>query len=89
MQERIIDFHTHAFPDSLARRAMKTLLDEAPGIEAYLDGTVGALLQSMDASGIERSVVCCIATKPDQFEPILHWCRAIRSERLIARRALV
>ncbi|MBN1359960.1 MAG: amidohydrolase family protein [Sedimentisphaerales bacterium] len=83
MSERIVDFHTHAFPDALAGRAMKALLDEAPGIRAYLDGTVGDLLHSMDRAGIERSVVCCIATKPEQYEPILRWCRDIRCERLI------
>ena len=65
------------------RRAMKALLAEAPGIKAYLDGTIADLLRSMDKAGIEKSVVCCIATKPDQFEPILRWCTAIRSDRLI------
>ncbi len=84
MKQRVIDFHTHAFPDALAGRAMKVLLEEAPGIQAYLDGTVGALLRSMDQAGIEKSVVCCIATKPVQFDPILDWCRAIQSSRLIA-----
>jgi predicted TIM-barrel fold metal-dependent hydrolase len=83
MKHRIIDFHTHAFPEALAPRAMKTLLAEAPGVHAHLDGTVADLLRSMDQAGIERSVVCCIATKPEQFEPILRWCLAIRSERLI------
>ena len=83
MQRPIIDFHTHAFPDALAPGAMKTLLAEAPGITAYLDGTVGALLQSMDVAGIQQSVVCCIATKARQFEPILQWCRDICSDRLI------
>ena len=83
MGQRIIDFHTHAFPEALASRAMKTLMAEAPGIKAYLDGTVADLLRSMDKAGIEKSVVCCIATKPEQFEPILRWCVAIRSERLI------
>jgi predicted TIM-barrel fold metal-dependent hydrolase len=83
MEHRIIDFHTHAFPDALASRAMKTLLAEAPGVRAYLDGTVADLLRSMDKTGIEKGVVCCIATKPEQFEPILRWCAAIRSERLI------
>jgi predicted TIM-barrel fold metal-dependent hydrolase len=83
MPQGIIDFHTHAFPDALAPRAMKALLDEAPGIQAYLDGTVGDLLRSMDRTGIETSVVCCIATKPEQFEPILRWCQAIRCERLV------
>jgi len=79
----VIDFHTHAFPDPLAPRAMQALLAEAPGIRAYLDGTVADLLRSMDAAGIETSVVCCIATRPEQFEPILRWCAAIRSDRLI------
>ena len=83
MKHRTIDFHTHAFPDALASRAMKALLAEAPGFRAYLDGTIADLLRSMDRAGIEKSVVCCIATKPEQFEPILGWCAAIRSDRLI------
>ena len=83
MEHRIIDFHAHAFPDALAPRAMKTLLEEAPEAQAWLSGTVADLLQSMDRVGIEKSVVCCIATKPDQFEPIFRWCTRIRSERLI------
>jgi predicted TIM-barrel fold metal-dependent hydrolase len=83
MTGKIIDFHTHVFPDALAPRAMKALLAEAPGVKAYLDGTVADLLRSMDKAGIEKSVVCCIATKPEQFEPILRWCAEIRSDRLI------
>ncbi len=83
MDHRIIDFHAHAFPDALAPRAMKVLLEEAPDARAYLDGTIADLLRSMDRTGIETSVICCIATKPEQFEPILHWCEQIRSERLI------
>jgi predicted TIM-barrel fold metal-dependent hydrolase len=83
MAGRIIDFHAHAFPDALAPRAMKALLEEAPGVKAYLDGTVGDLIRSMDRTGIERSVICCIATRPEQFEAILRWCIQIRSERLV------
>lgn len=83
MPQNIVDFHAHAFPDALACRAMKALLDEAPGIQAYLDGTVGALLGSMDRAGITSSVICCIATKIEQFDPILRWCCEIRSDRLI------
>ena len=80
--EGIIDFHTHAFPDELADRAMKLLTDEG-GVRPHLDGRVSSLLGSMDAAGIEKSVVCSIATKPAQFDPILSWCRKIRSERII------
>jgi predicted TIM-barrel fold metal-dependent hydrolase len=37
----------------------------------------------MDRSGIEKSLICSIATKPSQFEPILKWSKSIRSERII------
>jgi predicted TIM-barrel fold metal-dependent hydrolase len=37
----------------------------------------------MDRSGIEKSVVCSIATKPSHFESIFEWSKNIRSERII------
>jgi uncharacterized protein len=73
---KIIDFHTHAFPNELAARAVPALEAEAD-IEAVLDGTVTSLLESMDRAGIERSVVASIATKPAQFGPILEWSRGL------------
>ena len=81
----IIDFHTHAFPDALAERAMRTLLAEIheETVRAYHDGRVSSLLASMDRAGIERSVLCSIATKPDQFDKILAWSRSIASPRII------
>jgi len=79
----IIDFHAHAFPDELAPRAMKKLLDESPGVNAFLDGTIKSLLDSMDRNGISQSVICCIATAPEQFTPIFNWCRKAQNDRLI------
>jgi len=76
-----IDIHTHAFPDQVASKAIPTLEREG-GIKAYLDGTIAALLDSMARSGVERSVLCSIATRPEQFSPILDWSKAIRSERI-------
>ncbi|MFA5393479.1 MAG: amidohydrolase family protein [Candidatus Ratteibacteria bacterium] len=80
--EKIIDFHTHAFPDKLAERAIKSLEGKG-GIRARLDGTVSALLSSMDRCGIEKSVICSIATKPEQFDSIFEWSREISSERIV------
>lgn len=80
--KKIIDFHTHAFPDALAERAMRSLEDEG-GIKAHLDGKITSLLRSMDANGIEKSVICSIATRPSQFGPILAWSKEIRSDRII------
>jgi len=59
----IIDFHTHAFPDELAARAIP-FLEEEGNVKAWLDGTAADLLRSMDRAGIERSVICSIATRP-------------------------
>ena len=77
-----IDFHTHAFPDDLAARAVPLIAKEAD-IPAFLDGKVSSLLRSMDQAGIERSVICSIATKPAQFRKILDWSKSVRSDRLI------
>jgi predicted TIM-barrel fold metal-dependent hydrolase len=78
----IIDFHTHAFPDDLSERVMK-MLEEEGGIKAHLDGKISTLLSSMDKCGIEKSVICNIATKPAQFDSIFKWCKEVRSERII------
>ena len=78
----VIDFHTHAFPDTIAETAI-TALEKKGNIRAYLNGTITALLDSMEQAGIERSIVCSIATRPTQFEPILKWSISIRSEQII------
>jgi len=78
----IIDFHTHAFADSLAMKAIAAL-EEGCDMQAHLDGTVASLLHSMDKAGIDKAVVCSIATKPKQFLPILEWSKTIASERII------
>ncbi len=78
----IIDFHTHAFPDALAERAMASL-EHGASTKAFLDGRISSLMASMDRSDIEKSLVCSIATKPSQFEPILKWSKAIQSKRII------
>ena len=82
----IIDFHTHAFPDAIADRAIQTLVEEGQKkyeVRAYLDGRISSLTASMDRSGIEKSVICSIATRPAQFEPILRWSRQVMSDRII------
>lgn len=80
----ITDFHAHAFPDALAEHAIRTLESETDKVKAWLDGRVSSLLASMDRAGIRRSVICSIATKPDQFEGIRNWSKAISSARIVA-----
>ncbi len=78
----IIDFHTHIFPDKLAAAAIPKL-EKAGGITAHTNGTRQGLLDSMVRAGVDKSVVCTVATRPEQFEPILNWAAKFADERLI------
>ena len=75
----IIDVHTHAFSDALAQRAIQFLEAEAAS-PARTDGRAASLLASMDRAGIDRSIVCPIATKPHHFHGIREWARSVRAQ---------
>jgi predicted TIM-barrel fold metal-dependent hydrolase len=86
MKQGFIDFHTHAFPEEIAAKAMKTLIEEGQkksNVTAHLDGRISSLLSGMDKNNIEKSIVCSIATRPQQFASIISWSATIRSERII------
>lgn len=70
----IIDFHTHVFPDALAPRAIAQLIENAPVMKNYTDGTMDGLVQSMAQNGISHSVTLSIATKPSQVSAINRAC---------------
>ncbi len=74
-----IDFHTHIFPDKIAKQVVNAL---APGLCPFTDGSLSALLKSMDRAGISAGLVANIATKPAQMVPILEFCRMIKSDRI-------
>ena len=65
----VIDVHTHIYPDALAARALGKLR-EACGQSPRTDGTLSGLLRSMTESGVARSVVVPIATRPQQVGTI-------------------
>ncbi|MFW5922782.1 MAG: amidohydrolase family protein [Planctomycetota bacterium] len=81
----ITDFHTHAFPDELASEAIDKLRErQREGAHGpHLAGTTADLRRSMDRAGIQRSVICSIATAPTQVEPIIKWSTDIQGPRLI------
>lgn len=61
----LIDFHTHAFPEKLAAKAI-TVLAAASGFLPVADGTIGGLLDSMEKAGVDKSVILGIATNAHQ-----------------------
>ncbi|MBR5512882.1 MAG: amidohydrolase [Ruminococcus sp.] len=79
----LFDFHTHAFADSIAERAMASLLDTAKNnketehMKAYTDGTISELRMLMQENGISRSLLLPIATKPSQQTTINNWAASV------------
>ncbi len=61
----IIDFHTHAFPDAVAEKAIPKL-SGIGGITPFGDGTLKSLLLRMDQWQVDRAVILNIATNPKQ-----------------------
>ncbi len=82
---RYFDFHTHAFTDLLAPRAMASLCGTAQssedknvaGIQPCTDGTVSGLKKLMAARDISEAMILPIATKPAQQTNINNWAAEI------------
>jgi predicted TIM-barrel fold metal-dependent hydrolase len=79
----LIDFHTHAFPDKLAERALGTLAAKVR-MTPETDGSIAGLLAHMNNSGVTRSVVCNIATNARQMTKVNDF--AIETKNLYADR---
>ena len=62
----LIDFHTHAFPERIAARAIGKLSRDAGGLSPQTDGTLSSLKVQMAKDGVDISVVHAIATSPKQ-----------------------
>ncbi len=79
----VVDFHTHNFPDSLAKRAIDGMLEKLNGsLWPAGDGTLSRQIADMKKDGVDLAVMCPVATKPEQFEPILRRALAIKSGEL-------
>ena len=79
----IIDFHTHAFSEKIVEKAMSKLTATS-GMKPYTDGTVNGLLEIMNNSGVDKSVVLPIATKPSQQRIVNSWAKEIMSDKIYA-----
>jgi predicted TIM-barrel fold metal-dependent hydrolase len=67
-----IDFHTHAFSNAVAEKAMTYLVEESGYTPAH-DGTLLGLKGELKRVGIDKAVVLSIATKPKQVPVINDW----------------
>lgn len=75
----IIDFHTHAFPDRIAPKAIPIL--EANGkIPAYTNGTILDLKNKMEEAHMDYSLVLPVATSKSQVKKINDFAIAVNND---------
>lgn len=72
----IIDFHTHIYPEKIAKRTVEALSSVADVI-AHTDGTIEGLLKSMKEAGVTKSVILPVATRKGQFNTINRFAKEI------------
>ncbi len=63
---RIIDFHTHIYPDPIAHKAAQSIRDFYQIQDVELDGTTEQLLTLGKQAGIDKFVTLPVAMKPGQ-----------------------
>ena len=81
----VIDFHTHAFPEKIAKRAIQSLVAGCNGeYTPCSDGTVSGLVNNMDKFGVDVSVVQPVVTKPSQTVTLNNWAKEIVCDKLIS-----
>ena len=73
----VIDVHSHDFAPGVAARAMRGMCSVLGNrLTPSGDGTLENHLDHLDLAGVDKAVLCPIATKPGQFEVIFR--RAVR-----------
>jgi len=77
--------HAHAFHPKIAQKATRQL-DDYYGVRPFGDGTLEHLLKSEEEAGIDRVVIHCAATVPEQVVPANDWAIALQKldKRVIA-----
>ncbi|MBQ8800165.1 MAG: amidohydrolase family protein [Lachnospiraceae bacterium] len=81
MERKVIDFHTHAFPDKIAGKTIE-LLSQKAGIPAHTDGTAEGLKKALTDAGISLGIVLPVVTRPEQFESVTRFATAINEDRM-------
>lgn len=80
----IIDFHTHIFPDIIAKRTVEALKKQSEengyAIENHSPATLSGILDSMGKMNVDLSVVLPIATKPSHFESMKRYAFEVNKQ---------
>ena len=84
----IIDFHTHIFPDKIAKKTIE-YLSEKGGIPPFSDGSYSGLLAEMEKADVDIAVNLPVVTAPKQFESITRFAEEINSRPIEGGRRII
>ena len=84
----IIDFHTHIFPDKIAKKTID-LLAEKGSMKPFSDGTVNGLLSEMEKAGVDIAVTLPVVTNPAQFDSVNRFAKEINETFKNGKRRLI
>ena len=84
----IVDFHTHVFPDKIAKSTIEYLADLGQ-IPPFSDGTINGLLEKMEDAGVDISIVLPVMTNPKQFDTVNSFAAEINKEFADKKRRLI
>ena len=73
----LIDFHTHAFPEKIAEKAIEKLSFASGGLTPHTNGTFFDLKRLFRESGIDKAVVLSIATNANQQKNVNDFAASI------------
>lgn len=82
MQGKIIDFHTHVFPEKVAEKAVEQLSNYY-NIPVPYQGELQELLNFAQEAGVGKVVLHAVATKPTQVQVNNDWISGVISDRVI------
>jgi uncharacterized protein len=77
----VIDIHTHAWPEKVSHKA-RASLESYYTVECVGDPTVATLRSFMDRNGIDVSVICAVASRPEQVVSINDWLFSVADDRV-------
>ena len=79
---RIIDFHTHIFPETIADKAVE-FISGYYNVPAACTGKLENLLETSKEINVYKNIVLPTAIRPDQVYKINEWAASIKNERII------
>ena len=80
----LIDFHTHCFPERIAKTALEKLSFVSGGMKPNTDGTVKGLEKIMKEQGVDKAVVLNIATNATQQRNVNDFAASINKGNIIS-----